>query len=61
MRRKGGIDKVGRLLTKDSFVKMTIEEGILNVELMDRSGMRSYDAKEARMVASLMTGLKVLS
>lgn len=46
VRRKGGIDKAGRMLTKDSFVKMTMEEGILDVELMDRPGMRSHDAED---------------
>jgi hypothetical protein len=40
------VDEARRLLTIDLLVKIAVEEGILDVELMNRPGSRDGDAED---------------
>jgi hypothetical protein len=46
MLRASGVDKARRLLAVDDLVKSAMEEGILDVELVDRPGTGDGDAED---------------
>ena len=41
-----GVDEAGRLLAVDLLVKSAVEEGVLDVKLVDRPGVRQGDAQD---------------
>ena len=59
MRWKSRVNKTWRLFHVDLFSKNAIEKEIMNIKLMNLSIARNRNGEDNRMMACLITGLKV--
>jgi hypothetical protein len=55
------VDEAGELAAVDSLRQSAVEEGILDVELMDPQSQERARERTVRTMANLTTGLKVSS
>jgi hypothetical protein len=61
MSRMGGVKKARRLLTVDGLLKMTMKEGILDVQLMNGPGVHASDAQDETDCGRLHHGAECLT
>jgi hypothetical protein len=59
MIRKSGVDEAGGLLAEHLLLKMTMEEGVADIHLVDGPMARDDELRIVRMVLGFTTGAKV--